>query len=68
MLQDYHDDDSGRTPRYYQINAINAVVEAIAGSRKRILLVMATGTGKIYTAFQRRCCADFETMNSHPQY
>ncbi|MCY4227127.1 MAG: DEAD/DEAH box helicase family protein [Gammaproteobacteria bacterium] len=52
VLQDYHDDDSGRTPRYYQISAINAVVEAIASGRKRILLVMATGTGKTYTAFQ----------------
>ena len=52
VLQDYHDDDNGRTPRYYQINAINAVVEAIARNQNRILLVMATGTGKTYTAFQ----------------
>ena len=41
-----------KTPRYYQINAINRTVEAIAGGRKRALLVMATGTGKTYTAFQ----------------
>lgn len=41
-----------RTPRYYQINAINRTVEAIAGGQKRVLLVMATGTGKTYTAFQ----------------
>ncbi len=52
VLQDYHDDDSDRTPRYYQISAINAVIESIASGRKRILLVMATGTGKTYTAFQ----------------
>ena len=52
LLQDYFDDGSGRTPRYYQVNAINAATEAIAKGRDRILLVMATGTGKTYTAFQ----------------
>ena len=52
VLQDYHDDYSSREPRYYQVNAINAVTEAIAKGRNRILLVMATGTGKTYTAFQ----------------
>ena len=52
VLQDYFDDASGRTPRYYQVNAINAATEAIAKGRNRILLVMATGTGKTYTAFQ----------------
>ncbi len=41
-----------KTPRYYQLNAINRTVEAIASGRKRALLVMATGTGKTYTAFQ----------------
>lgn len=41
-----------KTPRYYQIQAINRAVEAIATGRKRLLLVMATGTGKTYTAFQ----------------
>ena len=41
-----------KTPRYYQINAINRTVEAIAKGQNRILLVMATGTGKTYTAFQ----------------
>lgn len=51
-LQDYHDDGSGKEPRYYQINAVNAAVEAIAKGKNRILLVMATGTGKTYTAFQ----------------
>ncbi len=48
----YYDDGSGKTPRYYQINAINRAIEAIAKGQQRILLVMATGTGKTYTAFQ----------------
>ena len=52
VLQDYFDDGSGREPRYYQRNAINAAIEAIAKGQDRILLVMATGTGKTYTAFQ----------------
>lgn len=52
VLQDYYDDGSGKTPRYYQVNAINATIEAIAKGQNRILLVMATGTGKTYTAFQ----------------
>ena len=52
VLQDYFDDGSGKTPRYYQVNAINTAVEAIAKGRDRLLLVMATGTGKTYTAFQ----------------
>ena len=52
VLQDYYDDGSGKAPRYYQANAVNAAVEAIAKGRRRILLVMATGTGKTYTAFQ----------------
>lgn len=51
-LQDYHDDGSGKEPRYYQINAVNAAMEAIARGENRVLLVMATGTGKTYTAFQ----------------
>jgi len=41
-----------KTPRYYQLNAINATVQAIAAGQQRALLVMATGTGKTYTAFQ----------------
>ena len=41
-----------KTPRYYQLNAINRTVEAIANGQQRVLLVMATGTGKTYTAFQ----------------
>lgn len=48
----YYDDGTGRAPRYYQANAINNTVEAIAKAQQRILLVMATGTGKTYTAFQ----------------
>ena len=52
VLQNYHDDGSGKTPRYYQVNAINAAIEAIAKGQDRILLVMVTGTGKTYTAFQ----------------
>jgi type I restriction enzyme R subunit len=52
VLQPYYDDGSGKEPRYYQRNAINATIEAIARGQLRILLVMATGTGKTYTAFQ----------------
>jgi type I restriction enzyme R subunit len=48
----YYTDGSGRTPHYYQVNAINRTVEAVARGQQRILLVMATGTGKTYTAFQ----------------
>jgi type I restriction enzyme R subunit len=50
--EDYFTDGSGRKPRYYQQIAINRTVEAIAKGQNRILLVMATGTGKTYTAFQ----------------
>lgn len=50
--QDFYDDGSGRMPRYYQLNAINRTVDAIARGDNRILLVMATGTGKTYTSFQ----------------
>ena len=42
----------GREPRYYQSNAINNVLAAVANEQSRILLTMATGTGKTYTAFQ----------------
>ncbi|WP_159351036.1 EcoAI/FtnUII family type I restriction enzme subunit R [Roseomonas harenae] len=52
VLQDYYADSSGKAPRYYQVNAVNAAVEAIARGQDRALLVMATGTGKTYTAFQ----------------
>lgn len=50
--QDYFFDGSGRNPRYYQQIAINRSVEAVAKGQQRILLTMATGTGKTYTAFQ----------------
>ena len=50
--QDYFDDGSGKSPRYYQLIAINRTVDAIVRGENRILLVMATGTGKTYTAFQ----------------
>ena len=52
VTQDYYVDASGKAPRYYQQTAINRAVEAIAKGQDRILLVMATGTGKTYTAFQ----------------
>ncbi len=52
VLQEYFDDGSGKAPRYYQCNAVNAAIEAIAKGQNRVLLVMATGTGKTYTAFQ----------------
>lgn len=48
----YYNDGSSRTPHYYQANAINRTIEAVARGQDRILLVMATGTGKTYTAFQ----------------
>lgn len=52
ITQNYFQDGSGRSPRYYQQNAVNRTIEAIAKKQDRILLVMATGTGKTYTAFQ----------------
>src|SRR3546814_21060575 len=50
--QDYFDDGTGKAPRYYQTLAVNRVIEEIARGRDRLLLVMATGTGTTYTAFQ----------------
>jgi len=52
VTYDYYDYSSGKVPRYYQLNAINRTVDAIARGENRILLVMASGTGKTYTAFQ----------------
>ncbi|MGJ1319224.1 EcoAI/FtnUII family type I restriction enzme subunit R [Sphingobacterium spiritivorum] len=52
VTQDYYSDGSNKTPRYYQLLAINKTIEAIAKGNNRILLVMATGTGKTFTAFQ----------------
>lgn len=50
--QPYYSSQSTYPPRYYQQNAVNRTVEAVARGQERILLVMATGTGKTYTAFQ----------------
>lgn len=50
--QPYYSSQNTYDPRYYQRNAINRTVEAIANGQERLLLVMATGTGKTYTAFQ----------------
>ncbi len=50
--QPYYTSQNTYPPRYYQRNAINRTVDAIARGQQRILLVMATGTGKTYTAFQ----------------
>lgn len=50
--QPYHIDTAGKEPRYYQTEAINRTIEAVAKGQKRVLLVMATGTGKTYTTFQ----------------
>ena len=52
ISQPYHSDGNGKEPRYYQRVAINRTLEAIAKGQRRILLVMATGAGKTYTAFQ----------------
>jgi len=51
-LQDYYTEIDGKTPRYYQRVAINRAVEAYIKGEDRMLLVMATGTGKTFTAFQ----------------
>lgn len=48
----YYQEHGGNQPRYYQCNAVNRTLEAIAQGKDRILLVMATGTGKTFTAFQ----------------
>jgi len=52
VTEPYYEDSSGKEPRYYQVEAINRVVEAVANEQDRLLLVMATGTGKTYTTFQ----------------
>ena len=52
VLQDYFSEVGGKEPRYYQRIAVNRVVEAVAKGHRRLLLVMATGTGKTYVAFQ----------------
>jgi len=52
VREEYFYEAQSKTPRYYQTIAINRTVEAIVKGQRRILLVMATGTGKTYTAFQ----------------
>ena len=52
ISQPYYSSQNTYEPRYYQRKAINRTVEAIAKGQTRLLLVMATGTGKTYTAFQ----------------
>lgn len=52
VLEPYYQDPSGKAPRYYQSEAINRTLEAVAKGQNRLLLVMATGTGKTYTTFQ----------------
>jgi type I restriction enzyme R subunit len=52
VTQDYYSDGSNKAPRYYQLLAINKTIEAISKGQNRLLLVMATGTGKTFTAFQ----------------
>lgn len=48
----YYVTSTGKRPRYYQRIAINRTIKAIAEGKKRVLIVMATGTGKTFTAFQ----------------
>ena len=50
--QDYYPSPENKTPRYYQLTAVNRTIEAIAKGQNRVLLVMATGTGKTFTSFQ----------------
>lgn len=52
ITQPYYFQLGEKTPRYYQRIAINRTIDAVARGQNRILLVMATGTGKTYTAFQ----------------
>lgn len=66
ITSSFYDDGSGRKPRYYQRVAVNRVMEHIAGGDRRLLLVMATGTGKTYTAAQViwRFMQSFPAMNA----
>lgn len=52
ISQPYYTSQTTYAPRYYQCNAVNRTMDAIAKGQQRLLLVMATGTGKTYTAFQ----------------
>jgi len=52
ITQDFYIPSAGKTPRYYQETAINRAIQAIAKGQDRLMLVMATGTGKTFVAFQ----------------
>src|SRR5438105_15217546 len=52
VLQDYYDDGTDKGPRYYQASAVNAAIEAVVKGQNRLLLVMATGTGKTMRRFR----------------
>ena len=52
ILNDFYSDQDSKDPRYYQRIAINKTIEAIEKDKKKILLVLATGTGKTFVAFQ----------------
>lgn len=52
LIENYYYTTGSKVPRYYQVVAVNRAIEAVAKGQERILLVMATGTGKTYTAFQ----------------
>ena len=52
ITQDYYEYTDGKQPRYYQLIAISRTIQAVVKGQNRILLVMATGTGKTLTAFQ----------------
>ncbi|PGM59906.1 EcoAI/FtnUII family type I restriction enzme subunit R [Bacillus sp. AFS053548] len=52
ITEPYYFQLGDKTPRYYQMNAVNETIKAVAKGQNRVLLVMATGTGKTYTAFQ----------------
>jgi len=66
VLQDYYDDGNGKTPRYYQCSAINAAVEAIAKGQQRLLLVMATGTGKTHRFPNHLAVVESWRQETHP--
>ena len=55
VVQPYHLDSTGKEPKYYQVEAINRTIEAIAAGQDRVLLVMAAGTGN--TPIKIQCAA-----------
>ena len=64
ILQDYYSDGGNKIPRYYQLLAINKTIEAVARGQNRLLLVMATGTGKTYTGKSRTGKSNVGRSNS----